>query len=406
MSVPPRAITYYTQPRQFEPLMPSTGIEDLVGRSIEVLDRSQRLAGAVHPATRLELRELLRAMNSYYSNRIEGQGTHPRNIERALRADFSSKPDVARLQRIALAHIEAERSLGELLERKNLDSAEVLASSFLQEAHRDFYVRLSADDRRSPDGVVVEPGRLRTQDVDVGLHLPPTHGSIGAFLARMDEVYPVVRGRDRLLAAIAAQHHRAAWVHPFVDGNGRACRLQTHCALLPFTAGLWSVSRGFARDRERYYERLADADGSRRGDLDGRGNLSESGLLAWCQYFVEVCEDQVNFMSRMLNLDGLRQRIAALVAARDQMNHDGYYRQEAALPLHHVLVAGPVERGEFCRLTGLPERTARRALRQLLDDGLLASNTPKGPVRFAFSLDSLPILLPNLYPEAASNLDD
>lgn len=41
-------------------------------------------------------------MNSCYSNRIEGQSTHPL---------FSSRPAVARLQRIALAHIEAEREL-------------------------------------------------------------------------------------------------------------------------------------------------------------------------------------------------------------------------------------------------------------------------------------------------------
>ena len=66
-----------------------------------------------------------------------------------------------------------------------------------------------------------------------------------------------------------------SWVHPFRDGNGRSVRLQTHCALFPVSAGLWSVSRGLARRRDEYYAHLDAADAPRAGDLDGRGNLSD-----------------------------------------------------------------------------------------------------------------------------------
>ena len=48
-------------------------------------------------------------MNSYYTNKIEGQHAEPLLIERALQQDFSKKPGEARKQRIAVAHIVTER---------------------------------------------------------------------------------------------------------------------------------------------------------------------------------------------------------------------------------------------------------------------------------------------------------
>jgi Fic family protein len=342
-------------------------------------------------------------MNSYYSNLIEGQSTHPANIERALRADFSNRPDVARRQRLAVAHIEAERSL-EATVCATPTAAETLAlrSDFLIDAHRAMYGRLAAADRTTADGLEVQPGQLRQEDVTVGAHVPPAHGAVPGFLARMDEVYPRLHGLDALLYTVASAHHRATWVHPFGDGNGRACRLQSHCALLTLSSGLWSPSRGLARQRDRYYEMLAGADAPRQGDLDGRGNLSERGLRDWCGFFIDTCADQVRFMSRMLDLDGLRERMATLVAVRAAGRRHPHYRPEAAAALCHVLIAGPVSRGEFCRMTGLAERTARRLLAALLRDRLLLSDRPKGAVSIGFPLDALNVLFPDLYPEAAT----
>ena len=103
----PITLAGYTQPQQFEPLLPQRRLEELRVRTRALVGQSFRLAGAAHATTIASLRELVRAMNSYYSNRIEGQSTHPHNIERALRRDFSARPGVAKLQRLALAHIEA-----------------------------------------------------------------------------------------------------------------------------------------------------------------------------------------------------------------------------------------------------------------------------------------------------------
>jgi len=218
----------------------------------------------------------------------------------------------------------------------------------------------------------------------------------------MDEVYPRITGFDGVLFYIAAAHHRAAWVHPFGDGNGRACRLQTHCAMLPLTAGLWSVNRGLARQRDRYYELLDSADAPRQGDLDGRGNLSEKALRAWCEYFIELADDQVTFMTQLLGLEQLKNSIVTLMLVRSESAQYKNYSRQATTALHHVLLAGPTARGEFMTMTGLPERTASRVLAQLLKDRLLVSEGPKSPVTFNFPLNALNLLLPNLYPEAAA----
>lgn len=383
------------QPSLFEPLLPQSGLDALRERSRAVIEHSLRLGAAAHPDTIESLRELVREMSSYYSNRIEGQSTHPREIARAIRRDFSHEPTIARLQRIAVAHIDAERAL----ESMSHGEPRPLSGAFVQRAHHELYDRLAEDDRTDAEGRVVEPGRFRTERVVVGRHEPPPPESLTAFVRRFDEVYGRPTRMEDELLVVAAAHHRMAWIHPFLDGNGRACRLQTHAALFPLTHGLWSVNRGLARRRDEYYVRLDDADSPRAGDLDGRGALSERALLRFCEWFVGVCEDQATFMTRLLDLDGMKTRIEALVTFRAA--HDKRIRIEAALPLHHLFATGPVARGEFQRMTGLGERVARSLLAALLDTGLVTSSSRLGPVRFAFPLDALQFLLPELYPEAA-----
>ena len=120
-------------------------------------------------------------------------------------------------------------------------------------------------------------------------------------------------------------------------------------------------------------------------------------------FFVQVCLDQVQFMTRMLELDGLKRRIEALVTYRATEDKD--IRREAVLPLHHVFAAGPVARGEFIQMTGLGERTGRKLLSRLLHSGLLVSDSHVAPVRIGLPLDALSLLFPELYPEAATKPD-
>jgi len=386
----------YSSPHQFEPLLPSVRCDELQAQASRIAQASLKLTSAAHETSRAAVRELVRSMNSYYSNRIEGQGTHPKNIERALQQDFSSSPDIAKLQRIALAHIDAERALEIMVESGTCSRS----SSFLVASHSALYSRLAEDDRRLDDGHIIVPGMLRSETVEVGRHIPPIPEALPLFLERMDQVYARPMSWDNLLIAVACLHHRAAWVHPFRDGNGRAVRLQSHCALWSLSGGLWSCSRGLARRQKDYYAHLHNADAPRRGDLDGRGNLTSAGLTEWVEFFLGVCEDQVGFMTKLLALDEMKLRIDALITYRAV--HDKAIRREAILPLYHVFAAGPLSRSEFIQMTGLGERTARTLMSRLLNTKLLNSESPLGGLRFGLPLDSLQFLLPDLYAEAST----
>jgi hypothetical protein len=75
-------------------------------------------------------------------------------------------------------------------------------------------------------------------------------------------------------------------------------------------------------------------------------------------------------------------------------------KREAARLLEEALVRGAFERGDIERISGLPERTARRVLGELIDLGLLASDTPKGRVSLRFPAHALEELFPKLFPQA------
>jgi Fic family protein len=366
----------------------------------QVCRRGFELKRLIHPVTEARIARLLRSINSYYSNRIEGQHTHPREIERALKRNFSKQPDKARLQRLALAHIETQREMEAWLTQA--PDTPVYDPRFLARLHESFYGRLGDEDRVTKDGDRVEPGKWRQRDVDVGPHVAPAFRSIPGFLERAAEVYGATRGLARKLIAVACAHHRIAWVHPFRDGNGRVIRLQSQAALLQHGAGsgLWAVSRGLARGVETYYARLAGADSPRRGDLDGRGDLSEAGLVAFAGYFLETCLDQVTFMAELLDLTSLRARVRAYVAFMSGTERD--MRVEVEPALYHAFLAGSVSRGEFKQMTGLGSRTADKVIAALLRRGMLESDTPKGQVSIGLPLDALAFYFPRLYPEAAA----
>lgn len=160
--------------------------------------------------------------------------------------------------------------------------------------------------------------------------------------------------------------------------------------------GLWSISRGLARglsSRGEYKLKMDDADSPRRGDLDGRGNLSQAALGEFVLWFLRVALDQVQFMSSLFELNSLSRRLRSYVELNDQL------KPEAARLLEEALIRGEFERGQIARITGLPERSARRVLSDVVSTGLLAPDTPKGAVSLRFPVEALDVLFPRLFPE-------
>ena len=391
------------------PILPERA-DDLQDLALEVIQRSASLGTRQHQITLQALRDLLRIINSYYSNLIEGHNTHPYDIVRAMQQEYDSEPAKRNLQLESVAHITVQR----LMEKQLLvdPTVNIAGQEFLCSLHREFYKLLPEEFQvmRNPDNgkeSLVIPGELRKELVKVGQHEPPGHDSLSAFMERFAESYAPEKQHGAIkLVAAAAAHHRLMWIHPFLDGNGRVARLFTEAYLhkIPVHGfGLWSISRGLARRNTDYKAALTWADAPRRNDLDGRGSLSNEGLIKFCRFFLEVCLDQVDYMGTLLQLEDLVERVKKYVLFRSNgmiPNPPGAaaLRTEAAKMLQEVLLRGEVSRGEVIEASGLKERTGRNLLGQLIGEGLLVSDTPKGEVRIGFPIHAAGWFFPDLYP--------
>jgi Fic family protein len=304
---------------------------------------------------------------------------------------------------MALAHMATEAQLEALWPA--WDSAQVWSVQTVCDIHQDLFARLPEADLAidSPAGLqTLQPGALREREVSVGRHAAPAATVLPAFLSRWNSVYSGVRRGELQLVAMAAAHQRLAWIHPFADGNGRVVRLHSHLVLghMGLTNGLWSPLRGFARTHEAYYAHLAAADEPRAGDLDGRGNLTESGLIRWIDYVLGVCIDQVDFMAGLLSLDGMKDRMAACLAYEERVVKQGV-RAEALRALHYLFASqAELDRADFKAMLGLGERLATAQVSALLKRGLLESDSPHGKLRLGVPQHALRFYFPSLWPEA------
>jgi len=376
-------------------------ISDVVA---ELSAATAKLETALNPKTAANLAGLVRIMNTYYSNLIEGHNTRPKDIERALAGELDSDKGRRDLQIEAAAHVRVQTEVDRMYVGQQLP--EPASTDFILWLHREFYRGASPDMLQiRGDGreFIMEPGKWRSRpvhDVAVGRHQPPSSDRVADFMAYFAERYRFDRlGKAARIIAIPAAHHRFNYIHPFPDGNGRVSRLMSHAmahAAGIGAHGLWSISRGLARGLESRsdYKRMMDhADMPRRGDLDGRGNLSQAALVDFILWFLRVCLDQVTFMSSLFELDKLATRFRIYVERSNAL------KPEAARLLEEALFRGEFERGEVPRITGLPERTARRVFNDVLAEGLLASDTPKGPVSLRFPVETQDILFPRLFAE-------
>lgn len=383
---------------EIEPLLPEYGKDKLAERCITLLSLAGGLGVNLNKDILKEISGLVINMNSYYSNLIEGNRTTPLEIEKAMSERFSEDPALRGKEYEHIAHIKVQKKIDKLLlDDKNFD---ICTIEFIRNIHKEFYENIPEEYRiiKDPNGnpFSIIPGKFREFDVIVGRHIPPSSKHIVDFLNKFCAKYATdkLSGTDRLIAA-AASHHRLEWIHPFPDGNGRTARLFTHAYLLKSGVSnndLWSISRGFARNREKYYAMLSNADEKRLNDYDGRGNLSDKRLYEFCMYFLELAIDQVEFMSNLFDFTNLFDRI------RKYIENETDLKPASFTILKEALIYGKLRRGDIPKLTGMPERTARRELKKLLDKGLLKSDTPKSAVKPAFPAEILEFYFPRLYP--------
>ncbi len=365
--------------------------------AIELAQKAAGFRRSLPESLVTSLADLVRAMNCYYSNLIEGHETHPVDIERALKNDYSKDAHKRDLQLEAKAHITVQKWIdgGGLKGRS-------LTSDGIREIHRRFCELLPPDllwveDPKSKERIKVVPGELRHRDVRVGSHIPVSPGAVPRFLGRFEEVYGHLNRTDSILGAAAA-HHRLVWIHPFPGGNGRVARLMSHAMLLETldTGAVWSVARGLARKVEDYKKHLADCDSPRRNDLDVRGALSEEALARFANFFLGMCIDQVEFMEGLMQPDKLRTRI--LLWAEEEVRL-GTLPPKSGNILEALLYRGELPRADAASAVGATERHARRIVSALTERGVLTADGVRAPLRLVFPAALASRWMPGLFPE-------
>lgn len=383
-----------------EPMLPPDGESRLEDLALDMATRASGLASQLPLAVRRGVGDLVRSMNCYYSNLIEGHDTHPRDIDRALsHADYSTDPQKRALQREAVAHIEVQR----LIDHNEDLQVETTSVDYLVWLHREFCQRLPEELLwvQNPDTgerLRVIAGELRTGWVQVGRHIPPGAEVLPRFLDRFAQAYDKNRlSKVRQIIALGAAHHRLLWIHPFYDGNGRVARLMSHASLQRCAVGssLWSVARGLARNVAEYKALLMAADQPRFGDLDGRGTLSTKTLIEFCSFFLTVCIDQIDFMASLLEPGDLLRRMRLHIEEEVQAGN----LPKGSFPiLREALLTGEVPRGRAGEITGYGERMARNVVSTLIKKGYLKSETTRSPLVLTFPINSIERWFPRLYP--------
>lgn len=372
----------------------------LIDLVVDIVSRATGFRRSLPRGVLCSLAELVRAMNCYYSNLIEGHDTHPIDIERALKNDYSEDAHKRNLQLEAKAHIAVQAWIDE-----GGLTGRATTIDGLSEIHRRFCELLPDDllwgeQQKAGGHLPVIPGELRKHDVQIGRHVPVSPGALLRFLTRFEEVYANLGRTDAILAAACA-HHRLLWIHPFLDGNGRVARMMSYALLLEHleTGGVWSVSRGLARHEAEYKQRLMACDMGRQNDFNGRGNLSEGALAEFALFFLRVCLDQIQFMEELVQPDRLRDRLLHWAVSEISA---GLLPPKADRVLEAILYQGELPRKELPALLGVSERQARRVTSALVKQEIVTSDNIRAPLRLYFSARLAPRLMPGLFPESKS----
>jgi Fic family protein len=365
-----------------DPILPEALPPSIIALADALPRKTQFLAGRLPPETAARLGRLLQITNTYYSNLIEGQYTEPADMQKAQAAPVK---DRKRLKNLAVEQM-AVQALFErtLSQRGPFAWSAMFAPELVSTAHNRLFRGVSDAERTLSDGSIIQPGVLRSitgQNVVVGNHDAPDASAVDVMLRHLQAGFGRQTDPRRQLISSLAYHHRLAWIHPFVDGNGRVARLITHLQLvqLGLKPTLWSLSRGLARQHQSYYSALTMADRPREGDLDGRGQLSQRRYFEFIEFMLQVCHDQVDYMTAALDPSQLRERVIRAFRFNEKLLQQGI-RPESAPAIIALITQGSLPRNEIKIFTGLTPRPAIDELSRLIKVGLVESRTPKSRI--------------------------
>ena len=128
-------------------------------------------------------------------------------------------------------------------------------------------------------------------------------------------------------------------------------------------------------------------------------DLSEEALVGLTEFFLRTCIDQVTFMEGLMQPEQLRARI--LLWAEEEIRL-GALPPKSGNILEAVLYRGELPRSDASGVVGTGERHARRIVSALIERGVLASESPRAPLRLVFPATLASRWMPGLFPEKAA----
>jgi Fic family protein len=136
----------------------------IMDMALELAQKSAGLRRSLPASLTQTLADLVRSMNCYYSNLIEGHDTHPIDIERALKNDYSDDLRKRDLQLEAKAHITVQQ----WIDSGGLSGWQAITPAAVGEIHRRFCELLPdellwVNDQATDERFRVIPGEIRAR---------------------------------------------------------------------------------------------------------------------------------------------------------------------------------------------------------------------------------------------------
>lgn len=255
---------------------------------LERLRSPRRNKSRVHPLIFLELKEIFHTLESLGSVRIEGNNT---TLSDVIEKTIDGSIDNSKEEKIK-EFIQTQEALDFIEE--NVKEGTVIDKKFISEFHKITVKGLNPTQEGD-----YTPGQYRTKEVSIkkSLHKPPMAVKVSEYADELINFINESRDEKYKLLSMAIAHHRFAWIHPFMNGNGRTVRLLTYAMLMSqgFAVNhILNPTAVFCNDRDIYYKMLSVADTG-----------TDDGLLEWCEYVLKNLLDEIKKIDKLLDFDYL-----------------------------------------------------------------------------------------------------
>lgn len=239
-----------------------------------------------------ELEKAAREVSAYASTSIEGNPLPLTEVKKILK---SAPQNARQSEQEVLNYNQALKKLNNKLKKKVLS----LNLNLILNIHHQIMGKLMASN---------EIGKLRNRAVVINnpqtrqiVYLPPEVKDVKPL---MEELLDFVRQKKELIDPLIIAgifHKQFVIIHPFMDGNGRTCRLATKVLLAQIglnTFHLFSFENYYNKNVTRYFQKVGL--GGNYYDLTGKINFTD-----WLEYFTEGIIDELLRVKKILSVSGL-----------------------------------------------------------------------------------------------------